>query len=158
MNWIINLLLLALIVVGVLPFISLGPNGDALLELPNLEFPDVDVKKAFDLLDGQKPDLGSERSATVYKWHDSGGQTHYTNDPPPQGVQAELVSVHPDTNVVPAVDPPVSDDHAAVLKEQEVSAGSVYSPNNIQRLMDNARNVQNILNDRAEEMRKLSDK
>ena len=158
MKLIINLLLLTLVVAAVLPFITLGPNGSALLEPPDINVPDFDIPKISELVTKSKPASNDDQSALVYKWRDSDGRMHYTSDPPPQGVQSEMLSIRPDTNVVPAVKPPQPSKQVTKPKTQKDPVGSVYSPGNIRQLIDDARNVENVLNDRATELQQLSDR
>ncbi len=158
MRLIIKLLLLTLVVAAVLPFITLGPNGSALLKPPDLNVPDFDVTKISELVTKHKPASDDNQSARVHKWRDSDGHTHYTSDPPPQGIQSEMLSIRPDTNVVPAVKLPQPSKQVIKPKLQKDSVGSVYSPGNPGQLIDDARNVQNVLNDRANELQQRSDR
>lgn len=159
MKLIINLLLLALVVAAVLPFITLGPNGNALLKLPDLKFPDINMTEIpEDPVTQQKTVSDDVESALVYKWRDSDGHTHYTSDPPPQGVQSEMLSLRPGTNVVPTIKPPQPSKQVTKPKIEKDSLGSVYSPANVRQLIEDARNVQNILNERANELQQLSDR
>jgi len=40
-------------------------------------------------------------SVTLYKWQDKQGVWHYTQDPPPEGVDFEEVEARSDVNVLP---------------------------------------------------------
>ncbi len=40
----------------------------------------------------------------TYKWRGADGGWNITSDPPPQGVEYEVVTVRSDTNVLPAVE------------------------------------------------------
>lgn len=37
----------------------------------------------------------------LYKWQDSTGAWHVTDEPPPHGTQYELLELHSDTNIMP---------------------------------------------------------
>lgn len=85
--------LLLIVIVVALPFVTLGPNGEALLKPYHLTHP----QSAMDLL--QARFFAQER--TVYKWQGEAGQWVYGTEPP-AGVEAEPVGLHSETNVVPA--------------------------------------------------------
>ena len=157
MKLIIKLLLLTLVGAAALPFITLGPNGSALLKSPDLEVPEFDTSKISELVSTHEPISGKDQSAPVYKWRDSDGQTHYTTEPPPQDIQSETLYLNSDINVVPAVESPQPGNRVEKPSMQKYSVGSVYSPDKVQRLMDDARNVQNILNERANQMQRRSE-
>jgi hypothetical protein len=45
-------------------------------------------------------------SQVIYKWTDAKGVLQYSNTPPPKGVDAEVVKVDPNANLIPAVTVP----------------------------------------------------
>jgi hypothetical protein len=87
----------------------------------------------------------------LYKWRDKKGVIHYTSEKPSDEINnLESIKIDNQTNVVPAV----SDNSANVDPIQEKSANSsttmpnnLYSPEGVKQLFDQAKNVQNLMNE-----------
>jgi hypothetical protein len=43
-----------------------------------------------------------DRHETLYRWTDADGVIQYTDEPPPDDIEYEIVEVDPDANVIPA--------------------------------------------------------
>lgn len=91
----------------------------------------------------------------AYKWTDENGVTHYSSEPPQElGKQALLLEVDPNTNLIqgarekdeilPSIAPEPSN--------TPLPAGSVYNPQNVKKLMDDAKAVQETMNERAKQL------
>jgi uncharacterized protein DUF4124 len=85
----------------------------------------------------------------LYKWRDTKGVIHYTNEKPPENIQNfESIKLSNDTNIVPTV----SDNEAARKKPAQQQAPStnlptnIYSPKGIKHLFEQAKDVQNLMN------------
>ena len=94
----------------------------------------------------------------IYQWKDSGGNIQFTNIPPPQGVEHTVKGYDPDTNVIQSVQSPVEeitddDDSNAGpnLSAEPDGIASVYSPEKIEKLFDDAKNVEKLLNERLKQ-------
>lgn len=86
----------------------------------------------------------------VYKWTDENGKTHFSSEPPPDTESASLLEVDPNNvNVIQSVKPRKRDGDAAATPD--ISVGNVYSPSNVKKLINDAKDVQNKLNKRYEE-------
>jgi hypothetical protein len=99
-----------------------------------------------------------------YKWADADGVQHYTNIPPPAGTASEIVQVNPDANLTRAVVPPQSQTPqtppAAAPADQatapaEVEAPFPYSPEQIKKTLDDARNAQQMMNEKLEKQQRI---
>jgi len=91
---------------------------------------------------------------TAYKWTDEHGVTHYSNEAPPVELAAEVLEVDPNVNVIQSVEVPKKD------TRQEPSAitpveGPLYKPENIKKLIDDAKNVEKVLQDRHEKQEEI---
>jgi hypothetical protein len=62
-------------------------------ELPRIKLPEVITKTP-------------SANQRFYKWTDSDGNVHYSDQPPEPGVQSETVTVNPNTNVLAPLDMP----------------------------------------------------
>lgn len=87
----VALLLVAAVLAA--PFFAFGPDGGPLLTPGHLLAPRLAVERV-------RERLGA-RQTVVYKWRDASGAWVYGEEPP-AGVEAETVTVHSQTNVLPA--------------------------------------------------------
>jgi len=107
------------------------------------------------------PDLGNlapQGDDTAYKWVDENGVTQYSSEPPPEHIRAQTLTIDPNTNLVAGTkpkeekkDPPKTPSGAAL------PTGNIYKPETINKLMDDAKNVQTLLEDRKAQQDKVLD-
>jgi len=169
MGLFIKILLFLIVLALALPFVLKGPDGQPLMTLDTLKQPDFGISEIFDRLSevsnpfSSDPDGGEWRTdgsaqprlsgkTQVYSWRDEQGNMHFTNEPPPQGRQAKTIQVDPNINIMPAVKLPevVPDSPPAPVVPEETSVPSVYAPEEVRRLMDEARAVEGTLQQRRE--------
>jgi len=150
---IIRILLLLLILAGTLPFFF--PPGRPLLSWKSIEtpkLPDIDVSMpSFD-----SKEEATTRPVTVYRWKDSQGGWHYSNQAPEGDVAYERMSVNPDTNMVPAE--PVAQAEAPAPEGQEIQSANEefdYSPEEVLRLKEKAREARDKMERRYKEQEEL---
>lgn len=113
----------------------------------------------FKLPDFSTPDLSditplSTGKDTAYKWTDEHGVTHYSNEAPPVELAAEVIEVDPNVNVIQSVEVPKKE----VEKEPSVITpieGPLYKPENIKKLIDDAKNVEKVLQERHEQQEEI---
>jgi hypothetical protein len=130
---------------------SLNPFGDklslSLPELPDTPSLDTDDEKA--------------RVTKVYKWQDKDGEWHFSNHPPAEGVARKVIIYRSDTNVIQS--PKTSPKPAKPSQpsgEPETTASPlmpITDPDKVKKLMDDAKNIENLLQDRQEQMDKRID-
>ncbi len=109
---------------------------------PDLSFGSDDIKNAV---------TGGKQ--TVYKWVDENGVTQYTAEPPPeQAVTA--VELDPNMNIVKGVEMP-EDEKEKSAPKVTLPEGPIYSPKSVKKLMDDAQNVEKLLDDRFKEQEKV---
>ena len=92
----------------------------------------------------------------VYQWRDENGMLHFATEPPPAGTEYTVKGYDPQANLIQSVKPepePVEDTSPTGLDTGQVSLdiGNPYSPENVKKLVDDARQIQKILNDRYEQ-------
>ncbi len=92
----------------------------------------------------------------AYKWRDKDGVVHYSSEPPPDSESAELLQVDPNTNLVQGLRPSESQEAetAETTPQAALPQGTVYNPENIRKLIDDAKKVQETLNERNAELEK----
>lgn len=157
MNLFGKLLIAALIIGMLLPFTILkGKDGKPLMSFSDFKLPDFKTPDLPSL-----PKLGSSDNTTkteaghtaIYQWEDNDGNIQFTTSQPPAGVEYEVKGYDPDTNVIQSVNLPEAGKEAVEPAKTEENAatdgiGTVYSPEKINKLIDDAKNVEKLLNDR----------
>ncbi|MFT5506293.1 MAG: hypothetical protein ACI845_001574 [Gammaproteobacteria bacterium] len=163
MKLLAKLLVFGLVIAFALPFTVLkGRDGKPLMSLSNIELPgfsmpdfsDKDLPKG-NSNQNSAVQLGLEGKDIFYKWFDSEGNLQFTTSPPPEGVEFTVKGIDPNTNLIQAVKPVVKEVESALgqqgQKGQSKSAkdiGNPYSPEKVEKLFDDAQNIEKLLNDR----------
>jgi len=97
-----------------------------------------------------------QKDVTVYQWTDSSGVTHYGGTPPTGQGQYEKKMIHANTNVMDAHK--IAEEEETPKEQSRMArVGSLYSPEGVKGLMDDATGLQEQLNQRMEEQQKLLD-
>ena len=151
--------MLALLVLAMLlPFTLLKDNsGKPLLSFSNLSLPDFSLPD-FAKVETLAPGGGQASSNEVlfYRWYDADGNVHFTSDPPPAGIEYTVKGYDPDTNVIQAVQPEAETDTPNPVagndaEEETGKVGNPYSPESIEKLFEDAKNVEKLLNERFQQ-------
>jgi len=152
-------LFIAALIIGILlPFTILkGRDGKPLMsfsdfKLPSFSTPEMPrLPKAITNSDS----ASGNGNSVIYKWIDAEGNLQFSSSPPLQGVEFEAKGYDPNLNVIQAVEVPNEADKeqkGEVETDKEVTSkdgiGSVYSPESIEKLFKDAKNVEKLLNDR----------
>ena len=158
-------LLLAVLVIGaLLPFTVLkDKNGNTLMNFSDLKMPGISTPKIPDLSDLSLPKSDDESDGEkvdgkdiFYKWYDANGQLQFTTSPPAQGIEYTVKGFDPNTNVIQAVKvkkevEPVNEGVSEKQPDKKISAddvGNPYSKESVEKLFDDAQNIEKLLNDR----------
>jgi len=152
-------LLIAVLIIGImLPFTILkGPDGKPLMSISDLKLPKFSTPDLPEL-----PDLGGTSDSAsvngnniIYKWTDAQGQLQFSSSPPPEGTEYTAKGYDPNTNLIQAVEIPAEEVEVKTeAPESGKPAGSlddigeVYSPEKIEKLFEDAKNIEKLLNDR----------
>lgn len=156
-------LLIATLVIGLLlPFTILkGKDGKPLMSFSSLKMPEMGLPDVPSLPKSTSTGLttgaGSDNTV-IYQWKDSSGSIQFTNSLPPEGVEYTVKGYDPDTNVIQSVKLPeeTSEEEQVVQTEKKLPSepdglASVYSPEKVNKLIDDAKNVEKLLNDRLKQ-------
>lgn len=94
---------------------------------------------------------------TVYKWVDENGVTQYSSEPPPANIAKQTLELDPNTNIVQGLRPEDEEEETphAGPSEPILPQGPIYSPENVKKLIDDAKNVQNLLNERYQKQEEM---
>ena len=157
MKFFAKLMIAVLFIAVMLPFTILrGPDGDTLMSFSKFELPDFSLPGMPDGGEITNPLGSSDGKDIVYKWHDTEGNLHFTTEPPSGGIEYSVMGFDPNTNVIQAVKLP-EEVEQEVEEEQESESkkvgeiGNPYSPEKIEKLIDDAKNVENLLKQRIKD-------
>ncbi len=150
-----KLMIAALFIALALPFTILkDKNGNTLMSFDKLKMPDISMP---DMPDAKKLTSGSGDKDFFYKWYDAQGNVQFTTEPPPDGVEYTIKGYDPNANVIQAVkappeEKPEEDSGAAKKPGLDLNAeDNPYSPENVKKLIEDAKDVQKILNQRYQD-------
>lgn len=144
MKFKIGLMMIVLVAAMGAPYFLKGRNGEPLMDFVNQQSSDI---------------LSTEKTRQQYqKWQDENGVWHF-GDNVPNGVKTEVVSVDTAANIIRSVTAAKNEDEKVGNK---VDAGrsalpfpGTVSPEKVGEIMTDAQNVQQLLDDRAEQLKKL---
>ncbi|HEC20096.1 MAG TPA: DUF4124 domain-containing protein [Gammaproteobacteria bacterium] len=101
-----------------------------------------------------------ENETVVYKWKDTSGEWHFSNQPPPEGTASSVKIYRSDTNVtqapastsppsIPATQtPPIPQTPAPLLP--------ITDPQRVKQLVEDAKNVQGLMDKRQQTLEQHS--
>ncbi|TNF91351.1 MAG: DUF4124 domain-containing protein [Gammaproteobacteria bacterium] len=160
-KWLILIIVLLLLAA---PFFLEDRHGRPLLTLSDLKKSDMGVPQMLERLpDVSKPTLPGTSSSKIYTWTDEKGQVHYSNQPPPPQVQAKPVQIDPDANVILLDQPKEGSDGGQKSEKDDTGESKIYkgatyiTPKNIQKLAEDAAEVEDTLQERKEEYDQIID-
>ncbi len=152
-------LMLALLVIGLLlPFTLLkDDSGKPLASFSSFSLPDFSLPDLPQIESGGGGGAATSESldgmVLIYKWYDSEGNVQFTSEPPAQGVDYVVKGFDPEANVIQAVKMPTGE--SAGAGEESTGGGpnpdeigNPYSQETIEKLFENAKNVEKLLQER----------
>ena len=156
-------MLVVLVVAFLLPFTLLkDEQGKTLMsfsdfnlpdfKMPNIEMPDMLASDKRSRTNG-----GGSREDIFYRWNDAKGNVQFTTEPPPDGIEYTVKGYDPDTNLIQAVEIPVEEPPPPVAKtasegnSSEQGLDSPYTKEEIQKLFDDTKNIEKLLNQRIKD-------
>ncbi len=155
-----KLMIAVLFIAMLLPFTILkDKNGDTLMSFSDLSLPDFSLSGLPDMPDAGEitPSIDLGGKDVFYKWYDADGNLQFTTEPPPDGIEYTAKGFDPNANVIQAVKLPQPETEAGeTAAAQEPSSGTdgignPYSPEAIEKLFKDAKNIENILNQRMKD-------
>ena len=156
MKFFAKLMIAVLFIALMLPFTILrGPDGDTLMSFSDLKLPDFSMPEMPDTNKITAPLGGDGGKDIVYKWHDAEGNLHFTTDPPTDGTEYSVMGFDPNTNVIQAVkmpeEEPEEEKEVAAEEENSNPLGNPYDPSEIKELIEDAKDVQKMLQQRVKD-------
>jgi hypothetical protein len=159
-----KLMLAGLVVAFLLPFTLLKDDqGKTLMSFSDFSLPDFKMPsiKMPEMMSSDKllPTTGGgSREDVFYRWNDAKGNVHFTTEPPPDGIEYTMKGYNPDTNLIQAVaipveesvveSPPPGSEPASENRSSAQDLDSPYNKDNIQKLFDDTRNLEQMFKER----------
>ncbi len=153
MNLFGKLLITALVLAVLLPFTVLkGKDGKPLMSISNIKAPEISLPSLPDKIKNEGGNSASTSNDIIYKWRDEKGELHFSSTPPPEGIEFTAKGYDPNANLIQSVkvitESPkqLRRENTQVQKPSDI--GSPYSPAKVEKLYNDAQNIQKLLNDR----------
>jgi len=159
-----KLMLVVLVVAFLLPFTLLkDKEGKTLMSfsdfnLPDFKMPNIEMPDMLASDKKRRTSGGGSREDVFYRWNDAKGNVQFTTEPPPDGIEYTVKGYNPDTNLIQAVEIPVEEPPPAPVVEtasesnsSEQGLDSPYTKEKIQKLFDDTKNIEKLLNQRYED-------
>lgn len=151
-------LIISLLIIGILlPFSILkGKDGKPLINFGDLKIPEFSMPALPESSSSGDADAVITGSPNlIYEWKDAEGNLEFSNSPPADGIEFTVREYDPNTNVIQSIELPSEEAEVSNTEpktDQKIlssdSPGDVYSPEQIKKLIDDAKNVENLLNER----------
>lgn len=97
----------------------------------------------------------TDEKVQVYKWRDEYGVMQFTNTPPPETRQAELVELTPNTNIVKAIEVPEDEPEKKRSGPSVMMTGNPYTPGGMKDLLDTTSTLADGMNQKQLEQQQL---
>ena len=162
MKLFVKLIFAALFIAVLLPFTVLkGKDGQPLMNFRDLKMPDIGMPKVPSKV--KLPSLSEQNPGQdiVYQWRDAEGNLNFTSSPPPEGIEYTAKGYDPNANLIQSVklEEEASEQDRGADSEQNTGdqvekasdIGNPYSPEKIEKLFNDAKNVEKLLNDRMKQ-------
>lgn len=165
--WIRALIIITILVVGMAAMSHLNPSASKTLNpllngLANIRAlfsqSPQSIPGAVD--ETETAENMEDQSRTVYKWRDKEGNWQFSNQAPTEDIATSVTVYRSDANVIQAVKPPEPEPETEVTEAESTPVDTppplvpIADPERVQKLMDDTRNIQNILDQRQEDMNK----
>ena len=155
MKLLAKLLLATLVIAMLLPFTVLkDESGNTLMSFSDFKLPDFSLDMPD--TDAITPSLGGSGKVIFYKWYDADGNVQFTTEPPPEGIEYTTKGYDPNTNVIQSLKPPKQEAASEAQPSSQKKTNSPaetatpYSKEGIKKLFEDAKNIENILNQRIQ--------
>lgn len=99
----------------------------------------------------------TDQKVQVYKWRDEHGVMQFTNTPPPNAQQAEMIELTPNTNIVKAVEIPEEEVEQERSGPNVMTVGNPYTPGGMKDLLDTTSSLTEQMNQKQMEQQQLMD-
>lgn len=159
-----KLLITALVLAVLLPFTVIkGKDGKPLMSFNNIKAPELSLPEIPDSINSLDNKSQSSGKDIIYKWRDRKGDLHFTTAPPPKGVEYTVKGYDPNANLIQSIKISTEETEQPEQTGQQtqtkksVDIGNPYSPEKVEKLIEDAQNIEKLLNDRVKKQQTLID-
>jgi preprotein translocase subunit SecF len=144
-------MVIVLCILAVVPLLLFGDKG--ILARLNIDFAGGSDPRA------KAPQnittVTTDQKVQVYKWRDEYGVMQFTSAPPPEGQQAEMVELTPNTNIIKAV--AVAEDGVEQKRSGPtvMTTGSPSTPGGMKEMLDATTGLKDGLNEEQHQQQQL---
>jgi hypothetical protein len=146
-------MLIILAILSVMPMIYMGKFDPSAWISADKEL-DFDLGRFFTSVFKKGSDVVVDKEVQVYKWRDQDGVMQFSSKPPPDTHNAEQIVLHPDSNVVQAVTVGEKETAQPVAKTENLAA-TPYSIKGMKQVVDDAKGIEEMLQQRDEQQQKI---
>ena len=149
----IVLMLITLTLLSVMPMIYMGTFNPMAFFASGLNEGASQFSRLKDSVPENLPNVITKEKVQVYKWRDVNGVMQFSHTPPADGARAEQIEINPNHNLMKAAKVPIK-----TTQEQEttrVENPGPYSLKGMKKTMDDAKNIEPLLQKSHEERQKL---
>ena len=155
MKLFVKLMITGVVLAVIMPFtIIKGSDGRPIMSLSDLKAPDLGLPKVPDSMELPGNPVGQFKEDVIYQWRDAQGLLHFTSEPPEEGIEYTAKGYDPNANLIQSVKVE-SPQVAATVEEPVIKSpsdiGNPYSPEKVEKLFEDAKNVQKLLEDRMQQ-------
>ena len=144
-------MLVILGLISVMPMVYTG-KLDPLAFIANLSKTSSSLAKLTEKVPVNVSNVVASEQVQVYRWRDENGVMQFSNIPPPTVFNAEQVVLEPNSNLLQAVKIPEKDEPKQVVQAESTSP---YSVKGMKKVLDDARGVEEMLQQRHQERQKM---
>jgi len=157
---IVKLFMVVIIILGIanyLFYVKTGQGGVNLddISMPELSFDTDKIKKSLPTFD-----LSGEDDNVLYKWVDENGNTQYSQQRPEGNISTTIISPDETLTVIPAAktnSKTSNEPNNETPAPQAPNSGLNTQPESVQQLIDQAKDVQNVIDERDRRQRQTID-
>jgi len=162
MKLFVKFLIAAVVLAILLPFTILkDKDGRPLMTLDKIKAPDITLPQLPETIKNTEINSVTDSNDVIYKWRDSKGELHFSSSPPSEGIRYTSKGYDPNTNLIQSVNIPDEKPEQVVEQAPQIKKpsdiGNPYSPEKVEKLMEDAQNIQKLLNDRISKQEALID-
>ncbi len=154
----IRILIIVLIVlIGVAALSHLNPSADKSVQ-PLMDGLSTIRSHMDNSISSPPGDDNRDTGKTVYKWQDAQGDWHFSNNPPPEGTASSVKTYRTD-NATRFVTPkmPNTASQPTAVPDGNIPLLPITDPTRVKQLIDDARNVQSLVDERADIDRRMGE-
>ncbi len=149
MRWAVSVVLLAVVATAAYPLLR-GLRG--VIDRRPGESRDAPLATRASDREPERVRVIPSQVVVVYRWRDAKGTVHFETEPPPEGIEAEVIEMRRPAKVVPVESAGAEPESASPLEGEPLS---IYTPGGVDELLRRLDGTLDSLGERERAMREL---